>query len=280
MTSSCIKSVPAPVESIPKSGPELNTYLADVIKEADSLISTLVSPPKNPWSLQFKKHNKFVEVEVSSRDHQISEGTEYWFARRSIHEVGVEGDTVKETLQWDDFKNLLFHNHFENEREYGPSVSRVDTLGIEWDLSGVVVPDWEIVKVGGYAIHHHLPWPLNPRVFPVLLVLASAADGEEFMVISLPIKIPPDTKGQNTETSELVSAIGPKDTIGQYVAVERITFRAPQTGDDKPSVTWSMATASDAAGNIPMAVQRRVIGSSIFKDVEAFLLFVAKNKAT
>ncbi|KAF3311995.1 hypothetical protein TWF173_007667 [Orbilia oligospora] len=244
MTSSYIKSIPAPVESIPKSGPELSTYLADVIKEADSLMSTLVSPPKNPWSLQFKKHNKFVEVEVSSRDHQISEGTEYWFARRSIHEVGVEEDTVKETLQWDDFKNLLFHNHFENEREYGPSVSRVDTIDIEWDLSGVAVPGWEIVKVGGYAIHHHLPWPLNPRVFPVLLVLASAADGEVFMVISLPIKIPPDTKGQNTETSELVSAIGPKDTIGQYIAVERVTFRAPQTGDDKPSVTWSMATAS------------------------------------
>ncbi|KAK6510587.1 hypothetical protein TWF506_009690 [Arthrobotrys conoides] len=244
MTSTYIKSIPTPVESIPKSGPGLNAYLTDVIREADSLISTLVSPPRNPWSLQFKKHNKFVEVEVSSRDHQITEGAEYWFARRSIHEVGAEGDNAKDILQWADFKNLLFQNHFENEREYGPSVSRVDTLNIGWDVSGVAVPGWEIIKVGGYAIHHHLPWPLNPRVFPVLLILALAADTKEFMVISLPINIPLETKGTNTETKEPVTAIGLKDTVGQYVAVERVAFREPQTSDEKSSVTWSMATAS------------------------------------
>ncbi|KAK6511681.1 hypothetical protein TWF481_000589 [Arthrobotrys musiformis] len=278
-TSSYIKSIPVSLDSIPKSGTELNGYLTNVINEAHSLINTLVSPPREPWNLNFKKSNKFGEVEVSSRNHQIPEGTEYWFARRSLHEVESEEGSSKGTLQWDDFKNLLFHDHFENEREYGPSVSRVDKLDVEWGLSDVAVAGWNITQINGYAIHHHLPWPLNPRVFPVLLVLASAIDTKEFMAISIPIKLTLDTKGRNVETEESVTVIGARDTVGQYVAVERVAFREPETSSRKAEVAWSMATASDAAGNIPMAMQRRVIGGSIFKDVEAFLLYVFKKKA-
>ncbi|KAK6529449.1 hypothetical protein TWF281_008622 [Arthrobotrys megalospora] len=278
MASSRIKSIPVLVDLIPKAGLELSTYLIEVIAEAHTLIGTLVSPPKDPWNLHFNRSNKFGEVAVSSRNHQISEGTEYWFARRSVHEVGGGEDDANEIIQWDDFKNLLFHNHSENEREYGPSVSRVDTLDLEWDVSGLAVPGWEIVRVGGYAIHHHLPWPLNPRVFPILLILVSAIDRKEFMVISLPIKVSPETRGTNTETKEPVLIISPKATVGQYVAVERVIYQEPQATDERPNVIWSMATASDASGNIPMALQRRVIGTSVFKDVEAFLEYAMKKK--
>ncbi|EPS44775.1 hypothetical protein H072_1216 [Dactylellina haptotyla CBS 200.50] len=273
MSSKYIKSIPVSVDAIPKSGAEMATYLNDVVMEAHTLINTLVSPPKDPWSFNFKKSNKYAEVEVTSRNNHLDEGREYWFARRSIHEVGGEN------LMWDDFLNLLFHGHSENEREYGPSVSRVDKLSLEWDLSAVSVPGWELVQVAAYAIHHHLPWPLNARVFPILLILAKAVDRKEFMVISLPIGISTETTGTNTETQQSVKIIGPKTTVGQYVAVERVIYEEPQTEAGKPNVVWSMATASDASGNLPMALQRRVIGSSIFADVEAFLDYVKKNKA-
>ncbi|KAK6541915.1 hypothetical protein TWF694_007691 [Orbilia ellipsospora] len=271
MASSYIKSVPAPVDSIPKSGAELNTYLNDVVAEAHALINTLVTPPKDPWTFNATKTNKYGSVEISSRNKSISEGTEYWFARRSVHPV------LDEKLKWEDFENLLFHGHSENEREYGPTVSRVDKMGFEWDSSATSVPGWRIVQVAGYGIHHHLPWPFNARVFPILLILASAVDKKEFMVISIPIAIPPDSTGTNVETQETVPIISAKTTVGQYVAVERVICE--ESADGKSNVVWSMATASDASGNLPMALQRRVIGTSIFKDVEAFLDYVQKKKA-
>ncbi|KAF3920518.1 hypothetical protein ABW20_dc0108450 [Dactylellina cionopaga] len=277
MASSYLKSIPVSVDSVPKAGAELNTYLSGVIAESHTLINTLVSPPKDPWSLHFKRSNRYGEVEVSSRTHHVTEGTEYWFARRSLHEVGTASDG-NDGLIWDDFQNFLFNNHSENEREYGPSVRRVDKIDIEWDSDDVSIAGWQIVRVAAYAIHHHLPWPLNPRVFPILLILVSAVERKEFMVISIPIKIAPDAKGTNTETQEIVPIIGTKATVGQYVSVERLIYEDPQGEFGKPTVVWSMATASDASGNIPMALQRRVIGTSVFKDVEAFLDYVSKKK--
>ncbi|KAK6353984.1 hypothetical protein TWF730_008404 [Orbilia blumenaviensis] len=279
ITSDHIRLIPVSVDSIPKASPELGTYLTDVVSEASTLIETLVSPPKAPWSLNFNRSNKFGRVQISSRSHHIPERIEYWFARSSTHEVGDKRDNAKTTLMWCDFKNLLFHNHSENEREYGPSVIRVDRLGMDWDISNVNIPGWEVVQVAGYAVHHHLPWPFNSRVFPILLILVSATDLEEFMVISLPIKISSEIKAINTETQQSVLVINPKTTVGRYVSVERVTFQGPDTEGGKSQAIWKMATASDASGNIPMAIQRRVIGTSIFHDVEAFILYAMRNKA-
>ncbi|KAF3931494.1 hypothetical protein ABW19_dt0204989 [Dactylella cylindrospora] len=273
--SNYIKSIPVSIADIPKSGEALEKYLGDVIKEAFELAGLLRSPPIKPWSFHFKKANKYGEVEVSSRNHHIDQGVEYWFARRSVHKL--EGGNTG--FEWEDFVEYLLKNHSENEIEYGPTVSQVDKINIDFDTAGISILGWDVVGVAPYAIHHHLPWPLNPRVFPILLIQASAVERKDFMIISLPINISTDTRGKNTATDETVNVIGPKTTIGQYVAVERVLFQDAEAEGEKPRAIWCMATASDASGNLPMALQRRVIGTSIFKDVEAFLDFAGKKKA-
>ncbi|KAF3909014.1 hypothetical protein ABW21_db0207223 [Orbilia brochopaga] len=210
--------------------------------------------------------------------------TEYWFSRHSAHSLDSAG--AREggdcSLAWDDFINYLSNDHAEHELEYAPTVKRVDSISTEndWDLSNVSIPDLQVTNIAAYGIHHRFPWPLSERVFPILLILATAIGRKELLIISIPIKVASDVTGTNIKTKEAVTVIGPKVTIGQYVAVERVQFQAATTDDAKPRVIWDMATASDASGNIPMAMQRLGVGREIFKDVEAFLDYVNKNAAT
>ncbi|KAK6344320.1 hypothetical protein TWF696_007960 [Orbilia brochopaga] len=327
-----IKASHVPLDTIPKAGDELNTYLKNVVNDAHNLINLLTSPPRRPWKFNFKKSSRYGNVEVCSQvvkteeykepkarnggnqaqahaergngeqergetqeahdletEDQKTVGkklsrTEYWFSRHSVHDldsVGARegGDCA---LAWDDFTNYLFNDHAEHELEYAPTVKRVDKIIIEgdWDLSTVSIPGWQVTKVAAYGIHHHFPWPLSERVFPILLILATAVSRRELMVISMPIKVASDVKGTNIKTQEIVTVISPKATVGQYVAVERVMFQPATTNDAKPNVIWDMATASDASGNIPMAVQRMGVGREIFKDVEAFLDYANKKAAT
>ncbi|KAJ6259650.1 hypothetical protein Dda_5288 [Drechslerella dactyloides] len=324
------RAAPVPLEEIPRSGDDLNSYLNNLVNDAHNFVNSLTFPSERPWKLNFKKLNKYGEVEVCSRvikikehkqpqlgkaeiqaltqgievvdgpdeqeENEAQEGnkekkknqgksekkairTEYWFSRHSVH--NLDSENTDRPFIWDDFDDYLFKDHAEHELGYAPTVRQVDKIIVEsdWDLSGVSIPGWEIVKVAAYGIHHQLPWPLSERVFPILLILATAVDNRELMIISMPIKIASDIKGTNIKSQESVNVITPKVTIGQYVAVERVLYRPATASDAKPQVIWDMATASDASGNIPMAIQRRGVGREIFKDVEAFLDYVHKKAA-
>ncbi|EWC44249.1 hypothetical protein DRE_01075 [Drechslerella stenobrocha 248] len=272
---------PVSLNSIPRSGHRLAVYLSAAIRSAYSFVDEMTMPPSKPWKVDFKKTNRYGEVEVASRVRRRFEGTEYWFARHSVHELDGEFESVGDRpdgLSWDDFANNLMRDHLQHEREYGPSVSRVDLISLDLNLAGVTVSGWRVVEVAAYAVHFQLPWPLKPRVFPILLIAALAASRREFLVISLPLEIPPDIKGTDISTQETVSVVGPKEIIGQYVAVERVLYQMAVINGTNPIVIWDMATASHASGHIPMTLQRRGIGDAIFKDVEAFLDYVKGKK--
>src|SRR5947209_5831097 len=89
---SVLKSKPVSLTSIPTAGPELASFLNQLITESFAFISGLTSPPQAPWkSIGKKSYGHGEAVELLSYDNHLSDGqTEYWFARRSLHEL--EGD--------------------------------------------------------------------------------------------------------------------------------------------------------------------------------------------
>jgi hypothetical protein len=84
---------------------------------------------------------------------------------------------------------------------------------------------------------HHIPPPLNDRVFTVLIITARRAS--QLLVVQMPI----ETQG----LAGIKYDGAAKVTSGQYVSIE-----LAQLVDDGRKVKWQMATASDAKGNLPM----------------------------
>ncbi|KAK5001832.1 hypothetical protein LTR39_006844, partial [Cryomyces antarcticus] len=57
---------------------------------------------------------------------------------------------------------------------------------------------------------------------------------------------------------------------GEYVSIERVKMEGSQIGDggdgDRDRVVWEMATASDAKGWLPMALQKLGVPGAVVKD--------------
>jgi hypothetical protein len=65
-----------------------------------------------------------------------------------------------------------------------------------------------------------------------------------------------------------------KVVIGRYVSVERCKI----VKDGSNAVQWDMATASDAAGILPMVVQKMALPGVIAKDVAYVMDWAAKRR--
>ena len=79
-------------------------------------------------------------------------------------------------------------------------------------------------------------------------------------------------------TSEGTDAQQRKSVIlGMYTAVETVRILDDSTGGDDGSagksgeIEWTMATASDAKGNLPMWVQKMSMPGAVPKDVSYFM---------
>jgi hypothetical protein len=116
---------------------------------------------------------------------------------------------------------------------------------------------------------HGLPAPLNPRAFTILIAsgVPTIAGSRSFIAATVPLApLPKDATTAKYATSSSV-------VHGAYVSVEHVY----EDGDGK--VVWDMATASDAKGVLPMAVQKLGIAGAIVKDVGLFLGWVQKKRA-
>lgn len=115
---------------------------------------------------------------------------------------------------------------------------------------------------------HAVQFPLAPRVFSTL-VLTARDSPSSFLTVQIPINLStvPTVKYSNgsNRSSGSTAQEKKKPVIGRYVSVERCR-RIDQDG--APAVQWDMATASDAVGNLPMALQKIAMRSLIAKDVE------------
>jgi DUF3074 family protein len=114
---------------------------------------------------------------------------------------------------------------------------------------------------------HSLPAPLKPRAFSILIASGAPTDSasREFLTVTIPLEPLPKTvtTAKYGSSSSVVH--------GAYVSVERVY-------EDDGEIVWDMATASDAKGVLPMAVQKLGIPGAIVKDVGLFLSWVEKNR--
>jgi hypothetical protein len=114
---------------------------------------------------------------------------------------------------------------------------------------------------------HSLPAPLKPRAFSILIAsgVPTESAAREFLTVTVPIAPLPKTV--------TTAKHGPSSSVvhGAYVSVERVYV-------DGDEIIWDMATASDAKGVLPMAVQKLGIPGAIVKDVGLFLSWVEKNR--
>ncbi|KAI0385834.1 hypothetical protein F5Y04DRAFT_276357 [Hypomontagnella monticulosa] len=194
---------------------------------------------------------------------------ETWCCRRSVH----EDDAKTGTAAWSEFVHSFRDAHAESERAFTP-----DCVGahqaLTWDCTGVEVEEggqtWTGFKLLVEEMRHRVGRPvLRDRTFPVLQMTCgtgSSGEGEEFVVVSIPV---PDF-GAKSQASRLASEKGA--LVAVYVSVERI--RKMEDG----KVEWLMATASDAGGALPAWVQNLAAPGVIWKDVPLFLGWIAKER--
>lgn len=197
---------------------------------------------------------------------------ETWVCRRSVHaDAAAPG-----TAAWAEFHDCFKDRHAETEEAFTPAVVAAREAQ-RWACDGVEVEEggetWGRFTLRVEEMRHNVGPPLNDRVFPVLQMTCEAVGGSgegkrEFIVASVPVV--------DFETAD--TAFHAKDkgiVLARYVSVERIR----KLPDADGGIEWVMATASDAAGVLPMWVQTLAVPGQIAKDVPLFLGWIAKERA-
>ncbi|KAF2098549.1 hypothetical protein NA57DRAFT_56209 [Rhizodiscina lignyota] len=202
---------------------------------------------------------------------------ECWFARRSIH----EGRKEEGTADWGEFVSGLFDGHSVNEKEYTPDVFDARKI-LDWgeDVGKAFEGDeqWAEVSMCAYEMAHKIP-VLSNRVFPELIIAAKykphTPHHSAFVFVQIPLNLEtsPDAFYSNGSNKTKGEGLQKKDVVlGRYVSMERCIERA----DGK--ISWEMATASDAAGALPMPLQKFGVPAAVVKDVGLFLSWTAKRR--
>jgi hypothetical protein len=113
------------------------------------------------------------------------------------------------------------------------------------------------------AVHemlHKLPYPLKPRVFPVLVVTAFI-EPRAFIIVQIPIEA-----SELAYISESIYCkVGKEAVPGRYASVEYCYL------DDSNHTQWVMAVSSNTRGFVPMWAQKMGVPGAIAKDVPLFL---------
>lgn len=250
----------------------ITEYVAEVLKEAKAFMTSYL--PANFKTKSKDKSSPPATAPVELLSHEIDSKSipeqvrttgsgavaETWFARTSIHENAAKTGTAT----WAEADAGLRQEHSVHEFEYTPDVKDAH-LVLDWPKDELQeVGDWKDVQAEIREMVHHIPPPLNNRVFVVMVVTAIRRDEKEFLVVQLPVsgKGLPGTKyyGQ------------PKITPGQYVSIERGELL------EEGKWKWQMGTASDAGGNLPMWAQKMGVPGAVVKDVGLFMDWTAKRR--
>ncbi|KAL8807475.1 MAG: hypothetical protein Q9182_000640 [Xanthomendoza sp. 2 TL-2023] len=228
--------------------------------------------------------------------------SEAWFARRSSH----ANRQAPGTANLNEFDYGLRVDHSEHEGEYTPDV--LDTYKVlDWtipsasseeeanfgDYKNVTMSNILTVKIIVFEMCHKLPFPLTYRVFPVLVVTAKTG-ANDFTIAQLPVKIDAlkeafYSNGRNLKEEGkglksrppiigFVQALQSKcpcwlmSRRSIYTSVERCVLR------HNDEIEWTMATASDAKGWLPMWSQKLGIPGAVTKDVGYLIKWIHEKR--
>lgn len=218
---------------------------------------------------------------------------EFWAGRRSYH----EDRRAPGTANWQEFCYGLRDDHAQKEMDMTPTLYDSRKI-VDWEvqLSDVrqYVTGYANIKMEIREMCHALPFPLAPRCFPVLYVVADVrralnqvTDG--FIRVTIPVclsalRVPACFYAAGRNVNEgCTTLVRTPVVLAVYTAVQR-TKKVRE--EDVPACTarqgkvgqieWSMAVASDAKGFVPRAIQRALIHGVITKDVSLFIDWIRK----
>ncbi|KAF2429874.1 hypothetical protein EJ08DRAFT_734607 [Tothia fuscella] len=280
------------------ASPHLKTFITQALTEGATFIDKTIPQTFRPTNT---KPSPPSEASVASSKRKISKGDilngikegkpgfaktwrdEVWFARRSVHVQGREMGRAS----WIEFVDGLLRNHSLNEADYTPNVFDAREIG-NWEdeLRGIEFEGYDEVRMFIYEMSHHIPFPLYNRTFPTLVISAidSAKTGtSSFVLVQIPVDLTSVltalySTGKNR--TELRKARQKKKVVlGQYVSVERCKVVDERGHEDDGKVVWDMATASDARGWLPMALQKLGVPGAVVKDVGCFMKWTAGKRA-
>jgi hypothetical protein len=309
-------AIPLPSTGASKSTPpELEPFLLDILTEgtrlADDGLASFKSHGMKPSSPSSTK----VELLSTDLPGKSNGPAETWFARRSRHVNKASPGTAS----YDELVGALLQNHSENEKAYTPDVVDAHEVAswnnlIQKDLHGEVGGDRNgdtdgsphsnrapYTNVGMRVLEmvHHIPPPLNNRVFCVVVVTGKTRDAG-FIIVQVPIDLaafpaqsvryangrnrkgkggPSAGVGSDGDEGDRDDETSKKTTTGTYVSVERCrrvkkgTF---EKGDDE--TLWDMTTASDAGGYLPMWAQKMGVPGMLVKDVGLVVDWLGKKR--
>ncbi|KAI0022291.1 hypothetical protein F4780DRAFT_214136 [Xylariomycetidae sp. FL0641] len=283
------QQLPSPSEGAEELAPFLISILSEAVPFVDSAspksLSSADAKNDKLWKPKGTKTSpdSTAPVEVSERvvpakdlapfaaqGNKTKPASEYWCCRRSVHEDAPR----KGTASWAEFERCFRVEHAASEKAFTPAVVKTNTA-LAWDCGGVEAREagrlWGDFRLVVEEMRHKVGRPvLKDRTFPVLQMSCKALDTqdgpEEFLVVSIPV---PDFA--DAEASALAKEKGAQ--VAFYVSVER--FRKLPDG----KIEWVMATASNAAGVLPMFVQNLAMPGVIWKDVPLFLAWIAKQRS-
>ncbi|USW47343.1 Putative START-like domain superfamily protein [Septoria linicola] len=240
--------------------PSLQNFVSEVLAEGDKFIRF----DDNVFKTNGVRHEPPATAPIQIRSAVITnDPTENWFARTSVHEDSATDGTAS----WEEFDQNLRVNHSQHESEYTPSVASAEReYSWEQDLQtfGAAVNGWKEITMEIWLMRHAMPiFLLQDRDFRVLVITAVSMQGNRFIVVQIPVDredIP--VKAPNSQ-SKVVPAI--------YCSVE-----TGELLDGK--ITWSMGTASDAKGVLPVALQKTQMAKAVAVDVQYFISWRMKQR--
>lgn len=149
--------------------------------------------------------------------------------------------------------------------------------------------------MGIYEMAHELPFPMTHRCFTVLVVGGRRAGPanvatkaaqqipnphnaeDEFVIVQLPVDLTGVQKSlyaSGRHKTDGADAKQRKDVVfGRYVSIEQCELI-----NGGKETRWEMATANDAGGAIPGAVQKLAVPGAIAKDVGFVVDYTQKRR--
>ncbi|CAK3982249.1 Hypothetical predicted protein [Lecanosticta acicola] len=260
----------APLQE-PKTAPSLKAFISTVLNEGNDFVTDYL-----PKAFKVKARNRaappstapveLLEHEISAHDlpedGRTMGASETWFARESIHENAAQ----RGTASWEEFDSGLRADHSQHEMDYTPDVLDAHIVcdwKAELEQLGGAVDGWNDVDFVLMEMMHKIPWPLNNRAFPVVVLTAKRA--QEFIVVQVPVAVGRVKEARYAKESKVVT--------GTYCSIERC-----EAIEGGTKVKWQMATASNAKGNLPMSLQKLGTPPAIVKDVGLFMDWCEKRR--
>lgn len=197
---------------------------------------------------------------------------EAWFARVSKH----DGKREKGSAEFGEFDFGLREEHSLHEKDYTPDVFDAYCV-VDYGNVGAV-EGWENVEVKVMEMCHKIPPPLSNRVFAVVVVTGKKPNNGGLIVVQIPVDLSKVqaarySNGANKKDKELKGEQKKGVVVGEYVSIERCRVEQPEG-----TVVWEMATASDAKGWLPMALQKPALPGKITLDVGLFMDWIEKHR--